>query len=82
MNELQVDVTWMDLRNNIESENILRRELGCEELLADLLILSLITGLDSIKEQRLRGIVVIVSSGLPPCHQREQEQWKGKWPHW
>lgn len=43
-----------------ENKNILRRELGCEGLLALLLILSVITGLDSSKEQRLRWILVIV----------------------
>lgn len=43
-----------------ENKNILRRELGCEGLLAVLLILSLITGLDCSKEQRLRWIVAIV----------------------
>lgn len=42
-----------------ENKNILRRELGSEGL-AVLLILSVITGLDSSMEQRLRWILVIV----------------------
>lgn len=41
-------------------KKFLSRELGCEGLLAVLLILSLITGLDSSKEQRLRWIVDMV----------------------